>query len=107
MSRHGRVYKDAAEKAHRFSIFKSNTELIESFNAGNQKFKLGANQFVDCNSDEFREVCSGFHPPLMTKVRELKKPSCMKMYLIFLQAWIGGRRVQSLLSSIKDTVVST
>ena len=72
MSQHGRVYKNAAEKAHLFNIFKSNMELIESFNVGNQKFKLGANQFADLTSDEFKEICSGFHLPLMTKVRAEK-----------------------------------
>ena len=72
MAQHGRVYKDAAEKARRLSIFKTNMDLIESFNAGNQKFKLGANQFADLTTDEFKEVCSGFHPLLMTKVKAEK-----------------------------------
>jgi len=69
MSQYGRVYKDAAEKAHRLGIFKSNMELIETFNGGNQKFKLGANQFADLTNDEYVEICSGFHPPLMTTVK--------------------------------------
>ena len=54
MVKHGRAYRDAAEKAHRFEIFKANMELIESFNAGNHKFSLGANQFGDLTNDEFR-----------------------------------------------------
>lgn len=55
MATHGRIYKDAAEKAQRFMIFKSNVELIESFNnAGNHKFKLGANKFADLTNEEFR-----------------------------------------------------
>ena len=69
MSQHGRMYKDAAEKANRLSRFKSNMDLIKSFNAWNQKFKPGANQFADLTSHEFKEICSGFHPPLMTKVK--------------------------------------
>lgn len=69
MSQYGRAYKDAAEKAHRLSIFKSNMELIETFNAGNHEFKLGANQFADLTNDEYVRVCSGYHPPLMTTVK--------------------------------------
>nr|WNA21412.1 putative senescence-specific cysteine protease SAG39 [Hemerocallis fulva] len=69
MSKHGRVYKDAAEKAYRFGIFKANMELIESFNAGNHKYKLGANQFADLTTDEFKTICSGYHPPLMSAVK--------------------------------------
>ena len=61
MVKHGRAYKDAAEKAHRFEIFKANMELIESFNAGNHKFRLGANQFADLTNDEFR-ARNGFKP---------------------------------------------
>ncbi|KAJ6835295.1 senescence-specific cysteine protease SAG39-like [Iris pallida] len=72
MARHGQVYKDEAEKDRRFEIFKTNIELIESFNAGNQKFKLGANQFADLLNEEFNEVCSGYRPPLMTTVTAAK-----------------------------------
>jgi len=54
MAQHGRAYKDAAEKARRFEIFKANVERIESFNAQGHKFKLGANQFADLTNDEFR-----------------------------------------------------
>ncbi|CAK9160491.1 unnamed protein product [Ilex paraguariensis] len=32
MARHGRVYKDIAEKERLFMIFKDNVEFIESFN---------------------------------------------------------------------------
>lgn len=59
MAKYGRTYNDAAEKARRLEIFKSNMELIESFNAGDHKFKLGANQFADLTNEEFR-VRNGF-----------------------------------------------
>ncbi|XP_038971284.1 senescence-specific cysteine protease SAG39-like [Phoenix dactylifera] len=62
MALYGRVYKDAAEKERRFKIFQANVELIESFNAGNHKFKLGANQFADLTNEEFRAVHTGFKP---------------------------------------------
>ncbi|XP_020271176.1 senescence-specific cysteine protease SAG39-like [Asparagus officinalis] len=72
MSQHGRVYKNEAEKAHRLATFKTNKELIESFNAGDHKFKLGINQFADLTNDEYNEACSGFNPPLMTAVKAAK-----------------------------------
>lgn len=61
MAQHGRVYADAAEKARRFEIFKVNMELVESFNAGDRKFKLGANLFADLTNEEFR-ARNGFKP---------------------------------------------
>ncbi|XP_020250278.1 senescence-specific cysteine protease SAG39-like [Asparagus officinalis] len=63
MAQHGRVYKDAAEKLHRFKIFKANVEYIEAFNsAGAHKYKLGANQFADLTNEEFRASYNGFRP---------------------------------------------
>nr|GLL30382.1 ervatamin-B-like [Ipomoea trifida] len=54
MVRYGRSYKDDAEKAKRFKIFKENVEFIESFNkAGNLSYKLGINQFTDLTNEEF------------------------------------------------------
>ena len=51
MSQYGRVYKDAAEKAHRFKVFKDNVGFIESFNT--PKFFFGVNQFADITNEEF------------------------------------------------------
>ncbi|KAM0848770.1 hypothetical protein ACQ4PT_054160 [Festuca glaucescens] len=64
MAQYGRVYKDAAEKAHRFEVFNSNVSLIESFNAENRKFSLGINQFADLANEEFRatKTNKGFIP---------------------------------------------
>ncbi|KAF0887804.1 hypothetical protein E2562_004026, partial [Oryza meyeriana var. granulata] len=61
---YGRVYKDTAEKAHRFKVFKANVAFIESFNAGNHKFWLSVNQFADITNDEFRatKTSKGFNP---------------------------------------------
>jgi hypothetical protein len=57
MVQHGRVYKDDAEKARRFEVFKANVKFIESFNAaGNRKFWLGTNQFADITNDEFSSL---------------------------------------------------
>lgn len=63
MAEHGRVYKDAAEKAARFEIFKSNMEHIESFNGRKEKYWLGPNQFTDLTNQEFKNLYSaGFRP---------------------------------------------
>ncbi|KAM0943997.1 putative fruit bromelain [Dioscorea sansibarensis] len=60
MAQYGRSYQDAAEKQRRFEIFKKNVEFIDSFNAGNYKFKLGANPFADQTNEEFRATHNGF-----------------------------------------------
>ena len=63
MAQYGRVYKDAAEKAHRFKIFKDNVQYIESVNrVGNRKYKLGLNQFTDLTNEEFKASRNGFKP---------------------------------------------
>ncbi|KAJ1253510.1 hypothetical protein BS78_06G030900 [Paspalum vaginatum] len=61
---HGHVYEDAAEKARRFEVFKDNVAFIESFNAGNNKFWLGVNQFADLTVGEFKSTIAnkGFKP---------------------------------------------
>lgn len=63
MLEHGRTYKDVAEKQRRFEIFKNNVEFIDSFNAGDHKFKLGANRFADLTNEEFRAMYNGFRLP--------------------------------------------
>jgi KDEL-tailed cysteine endopeptidase len=64
MAQYGRVYKDAAEKEHRFEVFNDNVRFIESFNTENRKFSLGINQFADLTNDEFRatKTNKGFIP---------------------------------------------
>ncbi|CAN6234397.1 unnamed protein product [Urochloa humidicola] len=65
MLQYGCIYKDDAEKARRFEVFKANVKFIESFNAaGNRKFWLGANQFADLTNDEFKatKTNKGFNP---------------------------------------------
>ncbi|KAL0442670.1 UNVERIFIED_CONTAM: Senescence-specific cysteine protease SAG39 [Sesamum latifolium] len=60
IDQHGRVYKDDAEKAMRFKIFKENVEFIESFNSGGSRpYKLGLNQFADLTNEEFRASRNG------------------------------------------------
>ncbi|KAF8674758.1 hypothetical protein HU200_048040 [Digitaria exilis] len=74
MVEYGRVYKDTAEKAERFEVFKDNVAFIESFNAGNNKFWLAVNQFADLTNDEFKATKSnkGFKQMLTSAVTGFK-----------------------------------
>ena len=66
MVQYGRVYKDDAEKAQRFGVFKANVGFIESFNAEHHKFYLGINQFIDLTNEEFKgtKANKGYKPSL-------------------------------------------
>lgn len=61
MARFGRVYRDDAEKAKRFNIFKDNVDYIESVNkAGVRPYKLSINGFGDLTNEEFRATHNGY-----------------------------------------------
>ncbi|PHT30404.1 Senescence-specific cysteine protease SAG39 [Capsicum baccatum] len=61
MARFGRVYRDDAEKAKRFKIFKDNVDYIESTNkAGIRPYKLSINGFADLTNEEFRATHNGY-----------------------------------------------
>ncbi|KAK8961803.1 hypothetical protein KSP40_PGU016560 [Platanthera guangdongensis] len=68
MAEHGKVYENAAEKAARFEIFKSNMEHIESFNARKEKYWLGPNQFTDLTNQEFKILYSAGYRPSSASV---------------------------------------
>ncbi|KAM0901893.1 hypothetical protein ACQ4PT_019656 [Festuca glaucescens] len=58
MVEHGRTYKDSAEKAQRFEVFKSNAHFIDSYNAaagpgGKSRPGLTTNKFADLTDAEF------------------------------------------------------
>ncbi|KAL1556002.1 cathepsin L [Salvia divinorum] len=56
----GRSYKDAAEKAHRFKIFKANAAFIDTFNAAaNRSYTLAVNEFADLTNEEFLSTRTG------------------------------------------------
>lgn len=64
MAKHGREYKDAAEKEFRFNIFKDNVEYVESVNrAGDRKYKLSINKFADLTDEEFKAYHKGLIKP--------------------------------------------
>ncbi|GFP79709.1 senescence-specific cysteine protease sag39 [Phtheirospermum japonicum] len=61
MSEFGRTYKEEAEKATRFKIFKENLAYIESFNeAGAKPYKLALNLFADRTNEEFQAYRNGY-----------------------------------------------
>ncbi|KAH6759487.1 senescence-associated gene 12 protein [Perilla frutescens var. frutescens] len=78
MVENGRVYKDDAEKAKRFKVFKENVEYIESFNeAGAQPYKLAINKFADLTNEEFKASRNGYkvvtsHPKRSSKVSSFR-----------------------------------
>ncbi|KAL4355516.1 hypothetical protein GQ457_06G023200 [Hibiscus cannabinus] len=60
MVKHGRTYKDRAEKDKRFKIFKEHFEYVNNFNAaGNRTYKLSINKYSDLTRDEFVAARTG------------------------------------------------
>jgi cathepsin L len=64
MAEHGRTYKDEAEKARRFKVFKANVAFVDTSNAaaGGMKYHLAINRFADMTHDEFMARYTGFKP---------------------------------------------
>ncbi|XXG63267.1 hypothetical protein AAC387_Pa05g1502 [Persea americana] len=70
MAQHGRVYKDAVERAQRLKIFKENAEFIESFNSDGEKpCKLSINEFADLTNEEFKASRNGFRGSIVRPMR--------------------------------------
>ncbi|KAL7135309.1 hypothetical protein ABFS83_11G084800 [Erythranthe nasuta] len=61
MVQYGRNYKNDAEKAKRFNIFKDNVEYIQSVNeAETRTYKLAINKFADLTNVEFQASRNGY-----------------------------------------------
>ena len=61
MAEHGRTYKDEAEKARRFQVFKANADFVDRSNAaGRNSYQLAINEFADMTNDEFVAMYTGF-----------------------------------------------
>ncbi|TVT96652.1 hypothetical protein EJB05_58122, partial [Eragrostis curvula] len=64
-AKHGRTYKDSAEREQRFKVFKANVEFIDSFNAAHAGAKnkslplMGTNKFTDMTDEEFEAMYVG------------------------------------------------
>ncbi|KAL8038162.1 hypothetical protein ABFX02_11G086100 [Erythranthe guttata] len=73
MVQYGRTYKNDAEKAKRFNIFKDNVEYIQSVNeAETRTYKLAINKFADLTNEEFQASRNGY------KMRSQSKSSSKK-----------------------------
>lgn len=65
MTEHGRTYRDEAEKAHRFQVFKANADFVDASNAaGDDKksYRMELNEFADMTNDEFMAMYTGLRP---------------------------------------------
>ncbi|KAL6888196.1 hypothetical protein ACP4OV_009222 [Aristida adscensionis] len=63
MAEYGRTYKNEAEKAQRFKVFKANADFIDKFNAaGNRKYFLATNEFADMSNEEFMAMYARYKP---------------------------------------------
>ncbi|XP_066353896.1 senescence-specific cysteine protease SAG39-like [Miscanthus floridulus] len=65
VAKHGRTYKDHAEKARRYEVFRSNAEFVDSYNAAavaargksrRSRPRLATNKFSDLTGEEFEAM---------------------------------------------------
>jgi len=82
MAEHGRTYKDSAEKARRFEVFKSNAHFIDSYNAaagpgGKSRPALVTNKFADLTRDEFNAMYLGRHGTIPSPASPVTKTGFM------------------------------
>ena len=65
LAKHGRTYKDHAEKARRYEVFRSNAEFVDSYNAAavaargkssRSRPRLATNKFSDLTGEEFEAM---------------------------------------------------
>ncbi|KAL6864928.1 hypothetical protein ACP4OV_016079 [Aristida adscensionis] len=73
MVEYGRTYKDEAEKAHRFKVFKKNIDFIERTNraTGNEKYFLAINKFADMSNEEFKAIYTRSKPMSSTTCKKI------------------------------------
>ena len=111
MSQYGRFYKDDAEKAQRFEVFKANVKFIESFNAArNRKFAESNSLSRSTSSPTSLMLSSG--RPRLTRASNLDQwrflpdlDTRMLALMRFRLASTGGPKVLLHPSRIKANVV--
>jgi len=54
----GKVYLES-EETHRYNVFKSNLDFVNSWDAAARGFSVGINEFADLTSDEFVSIYNG------------------------------------------------
>lgn len=57
--KHGKVYKAAEERAHRFLVWKDNLAYIQRHSEKNLSYWLGLTKFADLTNEEFRRQYTG------------------------------------------------
>ncbi|KAJ1703378.1 hypothetical protein LUZ63_003157 [Rhynchospora breviuscula] len=68
MGEFGRVYSSDTEKQHRFEVFKTNFQFIESMNKQpGLTYTVGLNEFADLTNEEFVTKYVGFKSPSTPK----------------------------------------
>ncbi|KAJ1703381.1 hypothetical protein LUZ63_003160 [Rhynchospora breviuscula] len=68
MGEFGRVYSSDTEKQHRFEVFKTNFQFIESMNKQpGLTYTVGLNEFADLTNEEFLTKYVGFKSPSTPK----------------------------------------
>ncbi|KAJ1703389.1 hypothetical protein LUZ63_003168 [Rhynchospora breviuscula] len=68
MGEFGRVYSSDTEKQHRFEVFKTNFQFIESMNKQpGLMYTVGLNEFADLTNEEFVTKYVGFKSPSTPK----------------------------------------
>ncbi|CAN1810440.1 Senescence-specific cysteine protease SAG12 [Linum perenne] len=71
-TKHGKTYRDVAEKEERFLIFKDNVQRIEAFNNKGLSFKLGVNKFTDLTNEEFRSMYLGYKKSTLSRAASFR-----------------------------------
>lgn len=59
-AKHGRTYKDSAEKEMRYKVFKANAEFIDAGDKNKSLPLLGTNKFSDMTDQEFEAMFVGW-----------------------------------------------
>jgi len=64
INKYHKQYSNAADREHRFRIFKKNLDFIDEHNAKGLSYRTGVNQFADLTSKEFVSAMNGYkHQP--------------------------------------------
>jgi KDEL-tailed cysteine endopeptidase len=66
VTKHGKKYKDATEKAKRLTIFKNNYSIVQTMSLRKIKHQVGVTKYFDLTQDEFAAQLLGFKDESIT-----------------------------------------